>query len=274
MDGLGTVPEDLLANALAFLPKLIFSLVLFIVGLVLAGALARLVRGAVARREAGLELELLASKVTRWSIIILASLVALEQVDFNVSAFLAGLGILGFTVGFAIQDVSKNFVAGLLLLLQQPFNIGDGIKVGGFAGTVTSVDLRATGLATIDGREVLIPNAEVFTSAIEKYGRGEQRRVDVAAGVSYESDLEMVERVALEAIAEIPGVLQAPAPSVIFGNLGASTVDLVIYYWIDRTQIGVLRAQDVGIRNIKRAFENANIEMPFPVQTVYLHTEG
>lgn len=272
MDALGTVLQDLLTRGVEFLPKLLFSLVIFVLGLVLAGVLASLMRAAVERRGAGLEVELLVSKVTRWSIIFLAGLVALEQVDFNVTAFLTGLGVLGFTVGFAIQDVSKNFVAGFLLLLQQPFHIGDGIKVGSFSGTVTSVDLRATGLATIDGREVLIPNAEVFTSAIEKYGRAAQRRVEVAAGVSYDSDLETVEAVALEAIGEIDGVLAQPAPSVIFGNLGASTVDLVIYYWIDRGQISVMRAQDAGVRKIKRAFKEANIEMPFPVQTVYLHS--
>lgn len=271
MDGAGEVFQDLLMQAIEFLPKVIFSLTVFVLGLIIAGFLARLMRRAVQRRDAGLEAELLVSKITRWSIVIVVSIVALQQIDFDVTAFLTGLGIVGFTIGFAIQDVSKNFVAGLLLLLQQPFNIGDAIKVGDFSGTVSSVDLRATGLQTIDGREVLIPNAEVFTSPIEKYGRDTRRRVEIAAGVAYESDLDHVAEVALRAIQEIDGVIPSPEPSVIFDNLGPSTVDFVAYFWVDRSRIGVLRARDAGVRSIKLAFEEEGIDMPYPIQTVFVH---
>jgi small-conductance mechanosensitive channel len=270
----GEVFQDLLTQAIEFLPKVVFSLTVFVLGLLVAGFLSGLMRQAVQRRGAGLEAELLVSKITRWSIVVVVSIVALQQIDFDVTAFLTGLGIVGFTIGFAIQDVSKNFVAGLLLLLQQPFNIGDAIKVGDFSGTVTSVDLRATGLQTIDGREVLIPNAEVFTSPIEKYGRDTHRRVEIAAGVAYECDLDHVAEVALRVIKGIDGVLPAPEPSVIFDHLGPSTVDLVAYFWIDRSKISVLRARDAGVRAIKAAFEEEGIDMPYPIQTVYVHQEN
>jgi small-conductance mechanosensitive channel len=274
MDNAGEVFQDLLTQAIEFLPKVVFSLTIFVLGLLVAGFLSRLMRRAVQRRGAGLEAELLVSKIIRWSIVVVVSIVALQQIDFDVTAFLTGLGIVGFTIGFAIQDVSKNFVAGLLLLLQQPFNIGDAIKVGGFSGTVTSVDLRATGLQTIDGREVLIPNAEVFTSPIEKYGRDTHRRVEIAAGVAYESDLDHVAQVALRVISEINGVISSPEPSVIFDNLGPSTVDLMAYFWIDRSQISVMRARDAGVRAIKQAFEAEGIDMPYPIQTVFVHQEN
>jgi len=100
--------------------------------------------------------------------LILGIIIALQQVNFNVTAFLTGVGILGFTVGFALQDVSKNFVAGLLLLLQQPFNIGETIQVAGYTGRVSAINMRATELGTHDGQIVLIPNATVFTSPIVK----------------------------------------------------------------------------------------------------------
>jgi small-conductance mechanosensitive channel len=94
--------------------------------------------------------------------------VSLQQVNFDVTAFLTGVGILGFTVGFALQDVSKNFVAGLLLLLQQPFVIGETIQVTGYTGEVTAITMRATEIKMEDGQLVMIPNATVFTSPIVK----------------------------------------------------------------------------------------------------------
>jgi small-conductance mechanosensitive channel len=185
------VLQDFLTRLVLFVPKLVVSLVVFGITLVVAGSLSRIVRRAMEQRDASAELTLLMSKITRWTVIILGSLVALQQVDFDIAAFLAGLGILGFTIGFALQDVSKNFVAGLLLLLQQPFDIGDTIAVGEFLGTVVTVDLRVTELRTADGRNVLIPNADVLTSPIVKYGRT-SRCIELVAGVSYDSDLALV----------------------------------------------------------------------------------
>lgn len=261
--------QDLVLQVTLFVPKLLASLVVFVAALVVAGLLDRAVRRSLAQRSVSAELTLLVSKVTRWTLIVLGCIVALQQVDFDMTAFLAGLGVLGFTVGFALQDVSKNFVAGILLLLQQPFNIGDKIEVGGFSGTVTTIDLRATELRMPDGRTVLIPNADVFTSTIMNYGHASRRFARVSAGVAYGSDLDLVRQTAVDAILGIPGVHQDPAPRVVF-DLGPSTADLTIYYWIDTEQIGSLEARDASVRAILAAFEQANIEMPYPTQTVIL----
>ena len=146
------------------------------------------------------ELTILIGTITRWTVIVLASVLSLEQVDFDLSAFLTGLGIVGFTIGFAIQDVSKNFVAGLLILLQQPFDLGDTIEVGAYSGVVLEVDLRATEIRTFDGRFVTIPNADVFTSPIVNFSRASRRRVNLEIGVDYDSDLAQVTQVTLEAV--------------------------------------------------------------------------
>jgi len=274
MDTLSGGLQDLLSHLILFLPKLMVSLVVFVLTLAAAAFLSRLVRRALEDRKASPELTLLMHKITRWTTIVLGCIVALQQVDFDVTAFLAGLGFLGFTLGFAIQDVSKNFVAGLLLLLQQPFNIGDAIRVGDLAGNVITIDLRATELRTASGKRMLIPNADVFTSPIINYGQVSRRLVDISAGVSYDSDLEFVRQTALKAIAGISGVHHNPAPSLAFNNLGPSTVDFTIYYWIDRTQISVPNAQDAAVNAIKTAFEEAHIDMPFPTQVVHLRQES
>ncbi|HEX6303851.1 MAG TPA: mechanosensitive ion channel [Anaerolineales bacterium] len=261
---------QMMQNFILFLPKVILALIVFIISLYLAGLTSRLVRRAMERRKTDPEAGLLITKITRWTVIFLGAMVALQQVDFNVTAFLTGLGILGFTVGFALQDVSKNFVAGLLLLIQQPFDVGDSIKVTGFAGTVMVIDLRATEIHTFDGQVVLIPNADVFTNPITNYTRAKKRRVEVSVGVAYESDLEEVSRLAVDAIASVPGLLDEPAPLVHYQAFGPSTIDWTIYYWIDTGETDPFTARDVGMQNIKVAFERANIDMPYPTQRVYV----
>ncbi|MEJ2266182.1 MAG: mechanosensitive ion channel [Anaerolineales bacterium] len=262
--------NQMLLNFVDFLPRLIVALIVFIVGLYLAGIFARMVRRGLERRKTDPELTLLASKVTRWAVIVLGTLAALQQVDFNITAFLTGLGIVGFTIGFALQDVSKNFVAGLLILIQQPFDIGDAIKVTDYAGTVIAIDLRATELHTFDGQVVFIPNAEVFTNPITNYTKASKRRVNLSAGVAYESDLEEVTQTALEAVSSIPGLLQDPAPTLHFQGFGGTTIDLTLFYWIDTNQTDPFTAKDLGLKEIKVAFERAGIEMPYPTQRVYL----
>ena len=273
METFNKVLQDLLTHFVLFLPKLVLSLLVFAATLIAAGALSRAVRRTMERRRADGELTLLMSRLVRWAIIILGSIIALQQVNFDVAAFLTGLGILGFTVGFALQGISQNFVAGILLLLQQPFDIGDAIQVGEFLGEVVAVELYATKLRTFDGKAVLLPNATVLTGSIINYSDGSHRRIEVTAGVSYDSDLDLVRQTAVNAINDIAGVLQDPAPNVAFNNLGPSTVDFTIYYWIDTEQSSVVQAKDAGIRAIKTTFEQANIEMPYPTQTVYLRQE-
>lgn len=264
-----TIPlQTLLADFLTFLPNLLAALVIFVVSIYLAGVLTKWLLRGLERRETDRELRLLITKVSRWTIIVLGIVIALQQVGFDLSAFLAGLGILGFTVGFALQDVSKNFIAGLLLLLEQPFDIDDVIEVGDFIGTVADVDLRATELYTFDGQNVMIPNGDVFTSPIKNYSRYHKRRIELNVGVAYGSDLELVRETALEAVAQIEGLAPKPAPLVIFNNFGASSVDFTLYYWIDLNAADYLLSVDAGIVNINDAFEAKGIEIPFPVRTV------
>ena len=268
--GLSQALEDLLSSLVLFLPNLVVSLVIFVLTLIGAGLVSKLLKKGLQRRHVSKETELFLAQIVRWTILVLGTVSALQQIDFDLTAFVAGLGIVGFTVGFALQDVSKNFVAGLLLLLQQPFCIGEAVKVSEFSGKVENITLRTTEIRTWDGVLVSIPNADVFTTPIINYSRTPRRRAELAAGVSYDSDLEFVRQTALKTVSEIPGVMADPAPKVVYNNLGASTVDLTLYYWVDLSQAGFLDAKDAGITEIKEAFEQAGIEMPYPTQTLHV----
>ncbi len=262
--------QVILMDFLTFLPKLAVALVVFVLGLLLAGVLSNAMKRTLRKRDTDPELTILIGTLTRWTVIVFGSVLALEQVNFDLTAFLAGLGIVGFTIGFAIQDVSKNFIAGLLILLQQPFDLGDAIEVGDYSGVVLEVDLRATEIRTFDGRYVTIPNADVFTSPIVNFSRADRRRVNVDVGVAYDSDLDQVTRVTLESIREIDGLLEDPAPQVVYNSFGESTIDFSIYFWVDMKQSDPWHGQTQAIAALKLAYEAAGIDMPYPIRTVFL----
>lgn len=277
MDPIQQTLDQVLAEALVLLPKLLSALVVFIVSLLLSTWLARAVRQGAENRETKPELTLLLHRLTRWSVLILGTLLALEQVDFDVTSLIAGLGIVGVTIGFALQDVAKNFVAGVLLLLQQPFTIGDVIEVKGFVGTVLEISLRTTDMRILDGRIVTIPNGDIFINPILNYSRAPRRRIEIVGGVSYDSDLSHVAQVAYDTIQDVPLVLEDPEPEITFREFGGSAVEFVLYFWLDTSGPGlketnVRQAKDAGIQAVKLAFEREGIEMPFPTTAIRMDT--
>jgi small conductance mechanosensitive channel len=232
--------------------------------------ISKLVRKALEKRNVDHEVNLVIIKVTRWFVIGLGVFIALQQMGFDISAFLVSLGVVGFTIGFALQDISKNFVAGLLLLLQQPFDIGDAIKVTDFTGIVSNVDLRATEIRTFDGIIVLIPNADVYSSPITNYSREAHRRLNLTIGVAYDTDLEYARTVTLEMVSALEGVLAEPPPQVIFSNFGPSTIDFELYFWVDTAAKGFFDVKDAAIVALNAVYTEKEIELPYPIQTVLL----
>ncbi len=260
------------AGLAALLPKMAVALLIFLASLYLAKLVSGMLLRVLERRKVNSGAEGLISETLRWSIIVYGSVMALQQFA-NVTAFLAGLGILGFTVGFALQDVMKNFAAGVLLLLQKPFRIGENISVAGFDGTVTAIDLRSTEIKTFDGRTVIVPNADVLNHAIVNFTRSVHRRVELPVGVAYGSDLEQVQKLAKDAIGQVPGLLADPTPQVVFRNFGDSSINFTIFYWIDTEQSSLLDAQDAGLKLVKLAFNENNINIPYPIHTVLMQRE-
>ena len=259
--------QTVLAEFLDFLPGLLAALVIFLATLYLATLISRLIRRSLEKQRVDPALTLLLFYATRWAIVLIGLVAALRQVNFELTGFLAGLGILGFTLGFALQDISRNIVAGMLLLVHRPFEIGDLVEIEGFSGRVKSVDLRSTEILTLDGNNVLIPNGNVFTVPIVNYSRESTRRIELTIGVAYDSDLELVRHTALHAIRSIPDVLSTPGPSLYFHTFNDSSIDFTARYWIDTRVTDAVTAIDPAIVAIQQAFARRNIEIPYPIQT-------
>lgn len=266
--------QSLLTRFLLFIPRLIFAIVLFLLALYVARLGFRLIENALKKRRVDPELALLLARVAQIGIVVLGTIWALSAVDFDVTAFVAGLGIVGFTVGFALKDVAENFVAGVLLLLQQPFDIGDAVEAGGFTGTVTTIEVRSTTVRTWDGLLVIIPNAQIYSNPITNYSKVLQRRISVDVGVGYESDLQRVDDILLEVAHQLPGIKDDPPPFVVFKEFGDSSINATLYFWIDTGEAGYFGSLDAIVKGIKTAFDREGINIPFPIRTVYMEQGG
>ena len=260
--------EILLTQFVEFLPKLITAIVIFIITLFLSSWLANLTSKALRRRNLEPELILLSHRIVRITVLVLGTIQALAQVDFNVTGFVAGLGLVGFTVGFALQDVTKNFVAGILLLLQQPFDLGDSISVAGFSGVVKDITLRTTEVRTADGRDVFIPNGDVYVNAITNYSRDPRRRLELSVSVAGESDLEQLTDMVLGSLRGGEGVLEEPFSEASWTYATKGMTIMSAYYWVDTSQIDLKRAQNTSLEAVRAALSagqfSFSVRAPLP----------
>lgn len=262
--------QTALTQFLLFLPKLVMSLVVFVVTLYLAAIITRLARKAmVGRRMPAHVIEPL-GQLVRLSIVTLGTITALQQVDFDVTAFVAGLGIMGFAVGFALQDIAQNFVSGVLLLVQRPFAVGDFIQVESFQGHVQEINLRATRVTTLDGEDVLIPNRIVYANPITNFTLTESRRVQIPVGVAYDSDLDLVEKVVIDTVTALPLVLADPRPQVSINSFDDSSINVTVLVWVDARTVMPNAVKHAVVTALKKAFDTHGIEIPFPIRTLHL----
>lgn len=190
---------------------------------------------------------------------------------FTPAKLIGALGIGSVAIGFAFKDVFQNLLSGILLLLSEPFRIGDQIVSGSFEGTVEDIKIRATTIRTYDGRQVVIPNSDLYTSALTVNTAYKQRRLQLAVGIGYADDIQQAKAQIIQALTRAETVSTLAAPSVIATNLGDSTVDLIVRWFIeDGTQANKVASIDQVLIEVKKALDSAGIDMPFPVRTLDL----
>ena len=181
----------------------------------------------------------------------------------------ATLGLGSVAIGFAFQDIFKNFLAGILLLINEPFRIGDAVIIGTYEGVVEHISIRTTNVRTYLGERILIPNSIVFTSSVQVRTAFSKRRTDFVVGIGYDTDLPTAIELARATIASVEGVLADPPVVVDATGFGESTIDLTVRYWTDSEQQHTLRTRSRIVIAIKAAFNEAKIELPFPSRSLY-----
>jgi small-conductance mechanosensitive channel len=263
--------NDLIGSAVRILPALISALI--IIGLTrYAAEISQKVTkkiGEKTLKSSSLQLLFLKSSyVLTWIVgIVIASVIAFP--GLRLGDIIATLGLGSVAIGFDFQDIFKNFLAGILILLEEPFTIKDQIKIDDHEGTVENINIRTTEIKTYQGERILLPNSTVFTSAIKVRTAFPYRRTDLMVGVDYNTFLPKAKSILEEIISNVEGVLSEPPPEVDLVEFNDSSIDLIIRYWTASQQAQVRRVQTRTIAAIKEAFDNQDINIPYPIRTVY-----
>ncbi|WP_440464709.1 mechanosensitive ion channel family protein [Psychrobacter sp. ASPA161_6] len=190
---------------------------------------------------------------------------------FTPAKLIGALGIGSVAIGFAFKDIFQNLLSGILLLISEPFRIGDQIVSGEYEGTVEDIKIRATTIKTYDGRQVVIPNSDLYTSALTVNTAYKQRRLQVAVGIGYEDDIEAAKAEIMQALDKVDSVSIKSKPSVIATGFGGSSMDLMVRWFIeDGTQANKVASIHQVIVEIKNALDAAEINIPFPIRTIDL----
>ena len=269
--------QGIIDDTVAAVPNLVVAV---IIGIIFwqAGSFARglIVRSTKRARRRNLGLVL--GRITHWVLITLGVLIGAVIVfpNFSPAELIQLLGLGSVAVGFAFRDVLQNFLVGILLLLNEPFSIGDQIIVddGDFEGTVENIDGRATTIRTYDGRRVVVPNSKLYTGSVVVNTAYERRRIDYDLAVSYDSDIEIAKRVVLEAIenAGAEDILVSPPPQVFVAGLDDFAVTLRVRWWIKPPLYqDFIESRDLILSEIFiQVKETEGVSIPFPTQTVHV----
>jgi small conductance mechanosensitive channel len=258
--------------------SLIFSLMMFVVIVLitfkLAGIAQRLVSAGLHREQVKLSqlLQRMIISTTRGVVVAIGLLVALSQLGISLGPLLAGLGIAGFVIGFALQDTLSNFASGLMILFYRPFDVGDVIEAGGAFGRVSAMSLVNTTVLTLDHQTLVLPNNRIWGDVIKNLTAQSQRRVDLMFGIGYQDDIPKTEQVLQKIVDEHPLVLADPEPVIRLHELGESSVNFIVRPWALTENYWAVY-WDIT-RAVKMAFDEEGISIPFPQRDVHLYTEG
>ena len=266
-----TSANHLLQQMISRIPYLIVASLVFVIFWVLSIFFKKAVTKILGNRKHHQNLVTVFRRVGSALILFLGFMVAMiiAVPSFTPGKLIGALGIGSVAIGFAFKDIFQNLLSGILLLLSEPFRIGDQIISGNFEGTVEDIQIRATTIRTYDGRKVVIPNSQLYTSPMTVNTAYSQRRLEFDVGIGYENNIVDAQRVILNVLKAAPTVSKLAEPSVIATALADSSVVLRVRWFIDDgTQTNRVASINEVIILVKEALEKANISIPFPVTTL------
>ncbi|MEW6362223.1 MAG: mechanosensitive ion channel family protein [Acidobacteriota bacterium] len=247
--------RELLERTSARLPYLIAAILVLLIFWLLTKAFRASFERATRRSKMDSQLRLLASRLISVSMTITGLLTAISVVvdSFSFGQVIAGLGFSSFIVGFATKDILNNFLSGVLILWQRPFRLGDHLFVGSNQGMVEDIGFRATSLRKDDGEIILIPNGEMYSSALTIRGAGKRRRMSLKITVGYDQDVELAKEISLAAARGTNGVLSSPEANVYLTEFTVNGAVITIQFWIDPNENSPLDVYDrVAIESLRR----------------------
>ncbi len=194
----------------------------------------------------------------------------LVGLDKTVTSLLAGAGVVALAIGFALQDLTANFISGTIIALQRPIQVNDVIETNGYTGRVISIKLRSIVLDNFSGQTIELPSKDVFQKPIVNYTRSGERRIELSAGVSYADDLDKSQRIATEAIGQLPFLRAGKSIEMHYRAFTLDMVQFYVWFWIDPAKTNPAVATSEAIKTLKKSFDAHNILIVFAPYTLDL----
>jgi small-conductance mechanosensitive channel len=255
---------ELWDSFLRALPLLLLGSVLLAASFGVAWVVTRLIVGPVAWLTESRLLQNVIRKVVGLLIVVGGLVLFLRVANLTGVAVtvVSGTGLIGLIVGFAFRDIAENFLASILLSVQTPFRLGDVIEVTGYTGVVQKVTPRGTVLIDFDGNHIQIANSTVYKSTLKNLTANPKMRQSFDIGVGYDASVKQTQDIILQTLREQEAILQDPEPMVLVDSLGASTINVKVYFWIDGHKHSVLKTRSAVMRRVLRAVEQSGISLP------------
>lgn len=261
------VLEGLKLNTLD-LSALFRTALLILVGVVVIRVLMRIVDRMLSRAQNLGAVGGYIRSVVRIALWFILVLVVADSLGIPVTSMIALLSVAGLAVSLALQNTLSNLAGGIMILVSKPFEVGDYVEADGVGGTVISIGLAYSTLATADNKEIFIPNSQVAEAKITNYTKLGKRRVEMTFNASYDAPTETVKQALREVLAQFPQILEDPAPAIWISKYGASSIEYVVRVW---TAAGDYWDVYYGVmEGVRPAFQRHGIEMTYDHLNVHL----
>jgi small-conductance mechanosensitive channel len=248
------------------IPLIISAIVVIIAAFILSKFVTGVLLFRLSKRDLNREVLILIGRMCTYGILFVGILAATEIVGLNLGSLIAFLGV---GIGFALKDLLSNFIAGIMILTQKKFKIGDTIKLGDILGKIVEIETRTTQIKSFDGTLLIIPNAQMITAVIENFSANEMRRISFEVGVHYNTPLQDSIQLAITSVKKHQKVMPEPSANVVATEFGDSAIILKVLFWIETTA-SWLQVKSEVIQQLKIDFDAAGIEIPFPIRTLTL----
>ena len=233
--------------------RLLAALLIYVIGRWVAKALARWVGRAITKADIDVTLSRFLSSIVYMVLIVFVVLTALSALGVNTTNFLAILGAAGLAVGLALKDSLSNFAAGVMLVFFRPFKLGDCVEAAGISGTVISIKIFNTILRTSDNRVITVPNALIYANTITNLSTEDTRRIDLVIGIGHDDDIARAKALIQGVLGQDDRILDEPPPVMMLVELGASSVDIAVWSWVNIADYSQVRSD--LLEHIKRVTE-------------------
>lgn len=260
--------EQLFGELLGVVPALVTALIVFGIFYLIAWAGMRLINYSAPRFKADGSVVLLLSRLLFYGLLTLGVITALGTAGLNVNALIAGLGLTGFALGFALKDVLSNLLSGIMLLVYRPFRIGDQITVGSYEGTIKAIRMRDTVVRSYDGRNIIIPNTKLITKVVVNNTANNLLREALTVNIAPDSDITGARETFLRVMEKHPEITGRVEPTVFVKSFGECGAQLEGRFWLDRRRTSKEAVKSEVAQAVKEAFDEEGIEMHYPTQRI------